>query len=239
MVESSAYTATCDCRASGRSLINKRKRVGPKIDPCGTSELILLLYLFTCIHPEDCHANGLSPIGNSNHCLVSVDISFQSPVATAPPIYRTVCQYGKADWDGFRDFLNDVPWSYVLSLDPNSAAAELNEWINMAIDAFVPPKKFQLKAYTAAVHPCLCCSNCPSYYFNLHSCTKTDESHRLFKLARNRCKRVLDQAKLEYAEHVRNNISIQQLGTRDFWRTANSVLNNNKSAIPPLFQGPI
>ena len=43
-------------------------------------------------------------------------------------IHRTVYQYGKADWDGFRDFLNDAPWSYVLSLDPNSASAELNEW---------------------------------------------------------------------------------------------------------------
>ena len=33
--------------------------------------------------------------------------------------------------------------------------------------------------------------------------------------------------------------TIQKIGTRDFWRTANSVLNNNKSAIRPLFQGPI
>ena len=40
MVESSAYKATCDCRASARSLMKKRKRVGPKIDPCGTPELI-------------------------------------------------------------------------------------------------------------------------------------------------------------------------------------------------------
>ena len=42
----------------------------------------------------------------------------------------------KLDWDGFRDFLNDVPWSYVLSLDPNSAAPELNELNNMGIDVF-------------------------------------------------------------------------------------------------------
>ena len=49
---------------------------------------------------------------------------------------------------------------------------------------------------------------------------------------------IVVRGKLEYAEHVRNNISIQKLATRDFWRTANSVLNNNKSAIPPLFQGP-
>ena len=39
-----------------------------------------------------------------------------------------------------------------------------------------------------------------NHYFNRHSSTRTDESHRLFKPARNCCKRVLDQAKLEYAE---------------------------------------
>ena len=33
-------------------------------------------------------------------------------------------------------------------------------------------------------------------------------------------------------------ITSQKLGSRDFWRIANSVLNKGKSAIPPLFKGP-
>ena len=33
-------------------------------------------------------------------------------------------------------------------------------------------------------------------------------------------------------------ITSQKLGFRDFWRTANIVLNKDKSAIPPLFNGP-
>ena len=32
-------------------------------------------------------------------------------------------------------------------------------------------------------------------------------------------------------------ITSQKLGSRDFWRIANSVLNKGKSAIPPLFNG--
>ena len=159
-------------------------------------------------NPEDYHANVLSPIGNSDHCLVSVDTSFQSPVATAPPIHRTVYQYSKADWDGFWDFLNDVPWSYVLSLHPNLT------WELMSL----------YHQRNCSSKPCAAAIAYRSHYFNLHSSTKTDESH---------------QAILEYAEHVRKNISIQKLGTRDSWRTVNSVLNNNKSAIPLLFQGPI
>ena len=33
-------------------------------------------------------------------------------------------------------------------------------------------------------------------------------------------------------------ITSQKLGSRDFWRIANSVLNKRKSAKPPLFNGP-
>ena len=33
-------------------------------------------------------------------------------------------------------------------------------------------------------------------------------------------------------------ITSQKLGSRDFWRIANSVLNKGKYAIPPLFNGP-
>ena len=32
-------------------------------------------------------------------------------------------------------------------------------------------------------------------------------------------------------------ITSQKLGSRDFWRIVNSVLNKGKSAIPPLFNG--
>ena len=33
-------------------------------------------------------------------------------------------------------------------------------------------------------------------------------------------------------------ITSQKLGSRDFWRVANSVLNKGKSAILPIFNGP-
>ena len=56
--------------------------------------------------------------------------------------------------------------------------------------------------------------------------------------ASNRCKRVLEAAKLTYANKTKESITSQKLGSRDFWRIANSVLNKGKSAIPPLFNGP-
>ena len=67
---------------------------------------------------------------------------------------------------------------------------------------------------------------------------KSSESKVKFRQASNRCKRVLEAAKLSYVTKTKEFITSQKLGSRDFWRIANSVLNKGKSAIPPLFNGP-
>ena len=56
-----------------------------------------------------------------------------------------------------------------------------------------------------------------------------------FRQASNHCKRVLEAAKLAYANKTEESITSQKLGSRDFWQNANSVLNKGKSAIPLLF----
>ena len=67
---------------------------------------------------------------------------------------------------------------------------------------------------------------------------KSSDSKAKFRQGSNRCKRVLEAAKLAYATRTKESITSQKRGSRDFWRIANSVLNKGKSAIPPLFSGP-
>ena len=67
---------------------------------------------------------------------------------------------------------------------------------------------------------------------------KSSESKVKFRQASNRCKRVLEAAKLAYVTKTKESITSQKLESRDFWRIANSVLNKGKSAIPPLSNGP-
>ena len=67
---------------------------------------------------------------------------------------------------------------------------------------------------------------------------KSCDSKINFRQASNRCKRVLEDAKLAYANKTKESITSQKLGSHDFWRIANSVLNKGKSGIPPLFIGP-
>ena len=64
---------------------------------------------------------------------------------------------------------------------------------------------------------------------------KSSDSKVKFRQPSNHCKRVLEAAKLAYANKTKESITSQKLGSRDFWRFANSILNKGKSAIHPLF----
>ena len=67
---------------------------------------------------------------------------------------------------------------------------------------------------------------------------KFSESKVKFRQASNHCKRVLENAKLAYANKTKESITSQKLGSQVFWRIANSVLKKGKSAIPLLFINP-
>ena len=57
--------------------------------------------------------------------------------------------------------------------------------------------------------------------------------------ASNHCKKVLEAAKLAYANKTKMSITSQKLGSCHFWRIAiNSVLNKGKSAVPSLYDDP-
>ena len=59
-----------------------------------------------------------------------------------------------------------------------------------------------------------------------------------FRQASNRSERVLEAAKLAYANKTKESINSQKRGSPDLWQIANIVLNKGKSAILPLFNGP-
>ena len=67
---------------------------------------------------------------------------------------------------------------------------------------------------------------------------KPSNSKLKLRQTSNRSKRVLEAAKIAYANKIKESITSQKLDSRDFWRIANSVLNKGKSTISPLFNGP-
>ena len=49
-------------------------------------------------------------LANSDHFSVTVTIDFVAQNAKEAPFHRKVHDYTRADWDGFRDHLRDIPW---------------------------------------------------------------------------------------------------------------------------------
>ena len=66
---------------------------------------------------------------------------------------------------------------------------------------------------------------------------KPYDSKVKFRQASNCFKRVLEAAKLTYANKTKESITSQKCGSWDFWQIANNVPNKGKYAIPPLFRG--
>ena len=58
--------------------------------------------------------------------------------------FRTVFQFGKAEWDGFRCVLADVLCSLVPSLGPDLAADELS----LGMEIYIPSRTYQIKAHS-------------------------------------------------------------------------------------------
>ena len=122
----------------------------------------------------------------------------------------------------------------------NYTASEFCKWARVGIDVYIPHRRYQVKSHSS---PCFLAAYTvvivyKNYFFHLYQPNKSSESKAKFRQASNCCKRVLEAAKLACANKTKESITFQKLGSRDFWRIANSVLQKGKSAIPPLFNGP-
>ena len=76
-------------------------------------------------------------------------------------------------------------------------------------------------------------------FFRLYQHNKSSESKANFRQASSCCKRVSEATELAYANKIYESIISQKLCSREFWCIANSVLNQGKSAILSLFNGPV
>ena len=164
------------------------------------------------------------PLGNSNHVVVSVSIDFPSNSQRDASFHCIAYDYSCADWDGLCDHLRDVPWEDIFKLGASAAASEFCEWVQVGIDVYIPHRKYQVKPHSFPWFLAACVVHI-NHFFCLYQKDKSSYSKVKFRQASNRCKRVLEAAKLAYANKTKESITSQKLGSQDFWRIANSVRN--------------
>ena len=96
----------------------------------------------------------------------------------------------RADWDGLRDHLRDVPWEDIFKLSASAAATEFCGWVQVGIDVYIPNRKYQVSSpwFSAACAAAIVHRN---HVFRLYQQNKSSHSKVKFRQASNRCKRVL------------------------------------------------
>ena len=199
-----------------------------------------LLDLFISSDASISSTMAFTPLGNSDHVVVSVSIDFPINSKQDTPFHRVDYDYSRANWDGLCDHLRDVPWEDIFKHSASAAASGFCHSVQVGIDVYIPHHKYQVKPHSSPWFSAACAAAIVhrNHFFRLYQQNKFSESKVKFRQVTDRCKRVLEAAKLAYATKTKESITFQKLESRDFRRIANSVLNKGKSAIPPLFNGP-
>ena len=172
-----------------------------------------LLDLFLSSDASICSTMAFPPLRNSDHVVVSVSIDFPTNSQQDAPFHRIACDYSRADWDGLRDHLRDVPREDIFKLGASAAASEFCGWVLVGTDVYIPHRKYQVKHHLSQWFSATCAAAIVhrKHFFPLYQREKSSDSKVEFRQARNRCKRVLKAAKLAYANKTKESITSQKL----------------------------
>ena len=174
---------------------------------------------------------------NFDHVVVPVSIYFSSNSQWGALFCCIAYDYSCANC---HDHLRDAPWEDIFKISASAAASELCEWVHIAIDVYIPHRKYQVKPHSSPWFSAACATAIGhrNHFLPLYQQNKSFESKVKFRQASNCCKRILEPAQIAYANKTKVFITSQKLGSQDFWWTANSAVNKGKLAIPPLFNVP-
>ena len=177
-----------------------------------------LLDLFLSSDASVCSTMDFALLGNSDHDIVSVSIDSPTNSQHDTPLHCIAYDYSRADWDGLRDHLRNVRWEDIFKLGAFAAASELCQWAQVGIDVYIPHRKYQVQPHSSPWFPAACAAAIVhrNHFFHLYQRQKSSDSKVKLRQASNRCKRVLEAAKLAYANKTKESITSQKLGSRDF-----------------------
>ena len=144
-----------------------------------------LLVLFISSDASICSTMAFPPLGNSDHVVVSISIGFPINSKQDTPFHCMAYDYSRADWDGLRYHLRDVPWEDIFKLSASAAASEFGEWVQVGIDVYIPHHKYQVKPNSSPWFSAACAAAIVhrNHFFCLYQQNKSSESKVKFRQA--------------------------------------------------------
>ena len=114
-------------------------------------------------------------------------------------------------------YIMDVPWEDIFKLSPSAAPSEFSEWVQVGIDVYIPYCKYHVKPHSLPWFSAACAASIVhrNHFFCLCQKNKSSESKVKFTQASNHCKRVLEAAKLVYANETKESITSQKPDSLD------------------------
>ena len=106
----------------------------------------------------------------------------------------------------------------IFKLGASAATSEFCEWVRVGIDVYIRHRKYQVMPHSSSWFSASCAAAIihRNQFFRLYQKDKSSDSKVKFTQASNRCKRVLEAAKLACANKTKESITFQKPGSRDF-----------------------
>ena len=104
-----------------------------------------------------------------------------------------------------------------ITLNASAAAGEFFEWVYIGIDVLIPHNTGSIITHLHDFNLLALLLKLKEITFYLYRQNKYSESKVKFRQASNHCKRLLQAAKMAYANKIKGSITFQKLDSKDFW----------------------
>ena len=198
-----------------------------------------ILDLFLTSNPSAYSVHLYSPLGSSDHNLISVSCPVAPVQPQDPPKRRCFWHFSSARWDDLRMYFSDFPWNdYCFRVrDPSVCAQRITEVIVSGMEAYIPHTFSPTHARKPWFnHACSRAVKDREAAYRRYLSLRTNDSHSLYISARNRAKSILRLTKNSFINRKCQNL-LSSNSSKNFWHLAKNISNNfTSSSFPPLLQ---
>ena len=119
--------------------------------------------------------NGFSSIGKFWSCSCLSFHWLSAKLKRDAKFHRIAYYYSRADWDGLRDHLRNVPWDGIFKFSASATASKFCERFQVEIDVYIPHCKYWVKPHSSPWFSVVCTAAIVNrnHFFSLYKHNKT------------------------------------------------------------------